>query len=242
MFTLKLPAPSPKYLHPPSRLDQPLAQEVKIPPRVLMVRDTATQTRISSFGLTPYQTRRARVWKSIGQSSARVWHVPAYFLCLWLCQSGHLLKPRPNKSLAIQVLCPQPHPSTHAHSPSHTSYTTKMSKQPSATRQNTRYDPYQSSDRPCRRPGLRPRRNRAEAHHSQPSGNVCQPHSESHQSSRGHDLPQLPGKHASQPNGFAQAIDMLLAASDVSAFLNSFLESPPFHAHTESRSLIGECR
>ena len=84
-------------------------------------------------------------------------------------------KPRPNKSLAIQVLCPQPHPSTLTHSPSLTSYTTKVSKQPSTTRKNTRYDPYQSSDRPCRRPGLRPRRNRSETHHSQPSGNICQP-------------------------------------------------------------------
>ena len=138
-------------------------------------------------------------------------------VCL-VCGCGHPQGPA-QINLWPFDFCRQPHLITLAHSPSLASYTISMAKESKLTRNNARYEPYNSSRRPDRRRGSPPPNNWGNQDRSNSS--IYRFLDDLNKRYGGHDLSQLFHKHAGQSGALGEAINMWLLFDNVSALLTS---------------------
>ena len=124
----------------------------------------------------------------------------------------------PNKPLPF-TFCSQPHPTALAHPPLLTTYTINMAKESRMTRNNARYEPYNSSPRPNHRqesPPLNSLRNQPQIHHQQPDGSIYGFLDDLYSCYGGADMAQLFRKYAGQSGVLGEGITMWLLSNDVS--------------------------
>ena len=151
---------------------------------------------------------------------------PLFFCLVYGC--GHLPK-NPSKQILAFHICRQPHLTTLAHQPLLTSHTLKMAKESQMTRNNARYEPYNSSRRPNRRresPSLNSSGNQGIIHQNQPDTGIYMFLDDLYRLYGGPDMAQLFRKYAGQSGVLGEAIEMWLLFKDVSTLVTSSFRVP----------------